>query len=112
LTTIDVPAPDIIINQTSFLLALLISVGAVAGLGVQFIRWINKRIRKARDEEAAKIEQTLAELRRDIEDRFRDFNESYNAQAKLIQQKQEFHDKIIDYIMQDVDRLEDNISSG
>jgi hypothetical protein len=50
LTTVDVPSTELVINQTAFYLALIISVSSVLAIAVQAFRAISKRIGKARHE--------------------------------------------------------------
>jgi hypothetical protein len=56
LTTVDVPSTEIVINQTAFYLALLISIGSVIGIAYQAFRAIGKRFTRAREAYEAKLD--------------------------------------------------------
>jgi hypothetical protein len=68
LTTVDVPSTDFIVNQTTFYLALIITLGSAAAVIYQAIRGVNKRIRKGREEAEAKMDVKIEELRKEIVD--------------------------------------------
>jgi hypothetical protein len=50
LTTVDVPSTDLVINQTAFYLALIISISSIVAIAVQAFRAIGKRIGRARED--------------------------------------------------------------
>lgn len=68
LTTVDVPSSDVLINQTTFILALIISLGSAAAVAIQLVRGINKRIRKGREDAEARLNEKINELRKEIVD--------------------------------------------
>jgi hypothetical protein len=68
LTTVDLPAGDLIVSQTTFILTLIITLGSVGAIAIQAIRGVNKRIQKGRAEADAKLDVKIDELRKEIVD--------------------------------------------
>ena len=50
MTTVDVPTAEFVVNQTTFYLALLITLGSAGAIIAQVVRGINNRIKKTREE--------------------------------------------------------------
>lgn len=68
MTTVDVPSSDVIVSQTTLILALIISLGSAVAIAVQAVRGINKRIKKGRAEADARLDSKIQELRKEIVD--------------------------------------------
>jgi hypothetical protein len=66
LTTVDVPAGDLIVSQTTFILTLIITLGSVGAIAIQAIRGVNKRILKGRAEADARLDAKIEEMRKEI----------------------------------------------
>lgn len=66
MTTVDVPAGDLIVSQTTFILTLIITLGSVGAIAIQAIRGVNKRILKGRAEADARLDAKIEEMRKEI----------------------------------------------
>ena len=73
--TIDASSTEFVVNQATFYLTFLVSLGAAAAIIVQTVRGINSRIRKAKEEADAKAEAEHAATRRYVDDKMQEINQ-------------------------------------
>lgn len=73
--TIDASSTEFVVNQATFYLTFLVSLGAAAAIIVQTVRGINTRIRKAKEEADAKAEAEHAATRRYVDDKMAEINQ-------------------------------------
>ena len=73
--TIDAASTEFVVNQATFYLTFLVSLGAAAAIIVQTVRGINSRIRKAKEEADAKAEAEHAATRRYVDDKMQEINQ-------------------------------------
>lgn len=75
LTTVDVPEPEFVVNQATFYLTLLITIGSAGAIIANVIRGINNRIKHNREEAEAKVKAANDAMRKYVEDRMREVDE-------------------------------------
>lgn len=68
MTVVDVSSSELVINQTAFYLALIISVSSIIAISVQAFRGISKRIGKARAEYETRLDAKHEAMRAEIVD--------------------------------------------
>lgn len=75
MTTVDVPEPEIVVNQAVFYLTLLITVGSAGAIIANVIRGINNKIKHNREEAETKVKAADDALRKYIEDRMKEVDD-------------------------------------
>ncbi len=75
MTTVDVPEPEFIVNQATFYLTLLITIGSAGAIIWNLIRGINNRISRNKLEQEAKDKQANDALKAYVEDRMKEVND-------------------------------------
>ena len=75
LTTVDVPEPEFVVNQATFYLTLLITIGSAGAIIAQVIRGIDNRIKRNREEANAKVKAADDALRKYVDDRMKEVND-------------------------------------
>ena len=68
MTVVDVSSSELVINQTAFYLALIISVSSIIAISVQAFRGISKPIGKARAEYETRLDAKHEAMRAEIVD--------------------------------------------
>lgn len=105
LTTVDVPEPEFVVNQATFYLTLLITLGSAGAIIWNVIRGINNRIKRNREEQEAKGKAAEATIRKYVEDRMKEVDE---AKARV----DYMYWKIVDQFFDDKLRRNRNGKSG
>lgn len=72
MTTVE---PEFLINQATFYLTLLITIGSAGAIIWNVIRGINSRIKRNRDEQDVKAQLADEALRKYVEDRMKEVDE-------------------------------------
>lgn len=75
MTTVDVPEAEFVVNQATFYLAFLITLGSVGAIIAQVVKGINNRIKHNREEAEAKVKQADDALRKYIDDRMKEVDD-------------------------------------
>jgi uncharacterized membrane protein (DUF106 family) len=75
MTVVDAASTEFVVNQATFYLTFLVSLGAAAAIIVQTVRGINGRIKKAKEEADAKAEAEHAATRRYVDDKMQEINQ-------------------------------------
>jgi hypothetical protein len=75
LTTVDVPEPEFVVNQATFYLTLLITIGSAGAIIAQTIRGINNRIQRNKVEANERAKAAEDAVRKYIEDRMKEVDE-------------------------------------
>lgn len=75
MTTVDVPEPELVVNQAVFYLTLLITIGSAGAIIAQIVRGINARVRRNRDEAEAKLKASNDAMKDYIENRMKEVND-------------------------------------
>ena len=73
--TIDASSTEFVVNQATFYLTFLVSLGAAAAIIVQTIRGVNSRIRKNKEEAEAKAAAEHAATRKYVDDKMQEINQ-------------------------------------
>jgi hypothetical protein len=74
-TTVDVPEAEFVINQATFYLTLLITIGSAGAIIANVIRGINNRVKANRLEAEAKVKAANDTLTRYVEDRMKEVDD-------------------------------------
>lgn len=76
LTTVDVPEPEFVVNQATFYLTLLITIGSAGAIIANVIRGVNNRIKRNREEANEKAKAAEDAMRKYVEDRMKEVDEA------------------------------------
>ena len=75
MTAVDAQTTEFIVNQATFYLTFLISLGAAAAIIVQGIRGVKSQIRKTKEEQEARAAAEHAAIRRYVDDKMAEINQ-------------------------------------
>ena len=71
----EVPTTEFIVNQTTFYLTLLITIGSAGAIIAQVVRGINNRIKHNREEAEAKVNAADEAMKKYIDGRMREVDD-------------------------------------
>jgi hypothetical protein len=71
-TTVDVPEPEFVVNQATFYLTLLITIGSAGAIIANAVRSINNKIKQNRLDAEAKVKAADDAIRKYVEDKMKE----------------------------------------
>jgi hypothetical protein len=75
LTAVDVPEPELVVNQAVFYLTLLITIGSAGAIIANVVRGINNKIKQNRTDAEAKVKAANDATRKYVDDRMKEVDD-------------------------------------
>ena len=96
---------ELIVNQTTFYLAFLVTLASAGAIGLQVYRGLANRVKKSKEEVEARSKREHEDTRRYVDNKLRDLREEFVAGANILREHQNFNDHNIADVKQKTDYL-------